>query len=307
MTLPTIDPVAESQEIAALIEALAAAGWPDGLAAERAAMEAEATPLAADIAVTAMRLGERPAEALVGPAGGSAGTGLYLHGGGYVYGSLLSHRGLIGELARATNLRMVQLDYRLAPEHPFPAAIEDAIAAVGALYDSGVKPQDLVVMGDSAGGGLALATLIALRDAQMALPRAAVVLSPWTDLSCAGETYRSRAAIDPMIDHALACKLAGLYAGDADRRDPRLSPLFGDLSGLPPMLIQVGERETLQSDAANFAARARAAGSPVTLEEWPGMIHVWHQYYARLSAGHRAIGRIAAFLREVDMPDEAPR
>ncbi|WP_404368866.1 alpha/beta hydrolase fold domain-containing protein [Sphingomonas sp. MMS24-J45] len=187
MTALTIDDAQESAEIAALVDALAAAGWPEGLAAERAAMEAEATPLAPDIAATAMQLAGRPAERLVGPAGGAAGTCLYLHGGGYVYGSLLSHRGLIGELARATDLRMIQLDYRLAPEHPFPAAIEDAVAAVRALYDSGVQSQDFVLMGDSAGGGLTLATLLALRDSGTAMPRAAVVLSPWTDLSCSGK------------------------------------------------------------------------------------------------------------------------
>ncbi len=307
MTAPPIDQAQERAEIAALVDALTAAGWPDGLAAERAAMEAEATPLAPDIAAISMHLAGRPAELLVGAGGGGAGTCLYLHGGGYVYGSLLSHRGLVGELARATDLRMIQLDYRLAPEHPFPAAIEDAVAAICALYDSGVGPQDLVLMGDSAGGGLALATLLALRAADRAMPRAAVVLSPWTDLSCSGDSYRSRAAMDPMIDHALATKLAGLYAGDADRRDPRLSPLNGDLSGLPPILIQVGERETLYSDAADFAARAQAAGSPVTIEEWPGMIHVWHQYYAQLAAGHRAIARIAAYLRDIDPAEGTPR
>ncbi len=289
-------PTNDATEIASLIADLAAAGWPEGLAAERAAMEAEATPLAADISATPLILAGRSAEALEGPGGATAGVGLYLHGGGYVYGSLLSHRGMIGELARATNLRLIQLDYRLAPEHPFPAALEDAIGAVMALYDEGITARDLVLMGDSAGGGLVLATLLALRDSGAALPRAAVVLSPWTDLTCSGETYHSRKAVDPMIDHALAERLARLYAGEADRTDQGMSPLHGDLSGLPPVLIQVGERETLQADSVLFATKARAAGSPVILEEWPGMIHVWHQYYARLAAAHRAIARIAVFL-----------
>jgi len=293
---------ADSAEIASLIADLAAAGWPEGLAAERAAMEAEATPLSADITATPLVLAGRPAESLVGPGGGALGIGLYLHGGGYAYGSLRSHRGLIGEIARVTNLRMIQIDYRLAPEHPFPAALEDAIGAVKALYQEGVGPSELVLMGDSAGGGLALATLMGLRDGGFALPRAAVVISPWTDLTCSGETYQSRGAIDPMIDHALADKLARLYAGGADRSDSRLSPLFGALSGLPRILIQVGERETLQADAAVFARRASAAGTHVVFEEWPGMIHVWHQYYTRLAAAYRAIDRIAAFLAEPASP-----
>ena len=289
----------EEEEIAALVDDIAAAGWPEGLDAEREAMEAEAPPLANDISVKRMELAGRPAEILTAPTGKGDGSILYLHGGGYVYGSLASHRGLVGEIARATAFEVIQLDYRLAPEHPFPSALEDAAAAVKQLYGSGVAPEGLVLMGDSAGGGLVLATLLELRNTGWPMPGRAVCVSPWTDLTCSGESYRTRSALDPMLDRKLASKLAALYAGSAKLDDPRLSPLFADLAGLPPILIQIGAREVLYSDASEFAARAQAAGSPVTLEEWPEMIHVWHLYFPRLKAARAAIARIASFLDTV--------
>lgn len=286
----------EKEEIAALIGDIAAAGWPEGLDAEREAMEAEAPPLADDISVKRIEIAGRSAEILTAPTGTGGGLILYLHGGGYVYGSLASHRGLVGEIARATACEVMQLDYRLAPEYPFPSALEDAASAVKELYGSGVAPERLVLMGDSAGAGLVLATLLALRDTGWPMPGRAVCVSPWTDLTCSGESYRTRSALDPMIDRKLASKLAALYAGTARLDDPRLSPLFADLTGLPPILVQVGAREVLYSDAFEFAARAQAAGSPVTLEEWPEMIHVWHLYFPRLKAARGAIARIASFL-----------
>jgi acetyl esterase/lipase len=288
--------VTEKEEIAALVRDIAAAGWPEGLEAEREAMEAEAPPLSDDISVEPLEIAGRPAEILSAPNRTGGGLILYLHGGGYVYGSLTSHRGLVGEVAKATGLDVIQLDYRLAPECPFPSALEDAASAVKELYGSGIAPERLVLMGDSAGGGLVLATLLALRDAGSPMPGRAVCISPWTDLTCSGESYRTRSELDPMIDRKLASRLAATYAGTARLDHPRLSPLFADLAGLPPILIQVGAREVLHSDALEFAARARAAGSPVTLEEWPEMIHVWHLYFPRLKAARRAIAGIASFL-----------
>jgi len=283
-------------EIDDLVARIAAAGWPEGLAAERAAMEAEAPPVAEDICVEPVTLAGRKAEILSAPGDLADGLVLYLHGGGYVYGSLSSHRGLVGEIARACGQRVLQLDYRLAPEHPHPAALEDAVGAIRALYRDGLAPEALVLIGDSAGGGLVLATLLALKEAALPLPRAAVCLSPWTDLTCAGESYETRGPQDPMIDRDLALRLGGLYANGAAAEQPALSPLFGDLAGLPPLLVQVGEREVLFSDARVLADRARQAGVAVTFEEWPEMIHVWHLYFPQLAKAREAIDRIGRFV-----------
>ncbi|MDJ0628375.1 MAG: alpha/beta hydrolase [Rhodobacter sp.] len=283
-------------EIDVLIAQIQEAGWPDGLAAERAAMEAEAPPLAADIAVEPLTLAGRPAEILSAPGAMAGELVLYLHGGGYVYGSLSSHRGLVGEIARAAGQRVLQLEYRLAPEHPHPAALDDAVAAVRTLYDDGLGPDELVLVGDSAGGGLVLATLLTLKAIGHPLPRAAVCLSPWTDLTCKGESYDRRGDRDPMIDRTLALKLSRLYANGSAPDTPAVSPLFGDLTGLPPLLIQVGEREVLYSDSKDFTNRALRAGVDVTFEEWPDMIHVWHLYFPQLTQGRQAIDRIGRFI-----------
>lgn len=290
------------QEIESLVADIAEAGWPEGLAAERAAMEAEAPAVAADVVIKPRRLADRAAETLTVPHNcdlppGTAGSVLYFHGGGYVYGSLSSHRGLVGEIARESGCPVTQIDYRLAPEHAFPAALTDAASAVREFYAEGVAPNALVVVGDSAGGGLVLATLQVLRDSGDPLPAAAVCMSPWTDLTCSGSSYDLRASIDPMIDRTLAKKLAALCAGGVDPADARLSPLFGDPTMFPPLLIQVGAREVLFDDAALYAARARAAGVSVTFEEWPDMIHVWQLYFPRLTAARQAIARIGAFIR----------
>ena len=297
--------MSEPSEIEALVAQIEAAGWPEGLDAERAAMEAEAPPVADDIRIEPITLAGRPAEILSAPDVSRNGVALYLHGGGYVYGSLSSHRGLVGEIARATGLPVVQLDYRLAPEHPHPAALIDAVAAVEALYDDGLDPHELVLIGDSAGGGLVVATLLALRDAGLPMPRAAVCLSPWTDLTCSGESYATRGALDPMIDRSLTLKLAELYGPHATKREPAISPLFGDLEGLPPLLVQVGEREVLYSDAEGLAERARRAGVPVTFEAWPEMIHVWHLYFPQLAKACEAIDRIGRFVAaSLALPNE---
>jgi acetyl esterase/lipase len=297
------DRMTTQAEIDGLIADIVAAGWPDGIGDARAAFDAEGPPLASDIAVTPLSIAGRPAQRLLAPGADPGRVVLYLHGGGYVYGSLSSHAGLCGEVSRAAARAVVQIDYRLAPEHPYPAAIEDAMAAYRWLIAQAYRPDRIALMGDSAGGGLVMATLLALRDEGITLPGAAVCLSPWVDLTASGASYDSRAALDPMIDRTLALKLADLYANGVPTSRPSLSPLFADLAGMPRMLIQVGEREVLQSEAADLAGRARAAGVPVSFEEWPGMIHVWHLYFPRLAAGRDAIVRIGEFLRADDVLD----
>ncbi|MBI3373695.1 MAG: alpha/beta hydrolase [Betaproteobacteria bacterium] len=223
---------------------------------------------------------------------------LYLHGGGFQVGSVRSHRDLIARLSRAAGCRALAIDYRRAPEHRFPAALSDAIAAYQWLLEQGVAPARTAIAGDSAGGGLALSTLLVSRERNLPLPAAAVVLSAWTDLAATGESYVSRAAADPLNQRRLVQAMARNYLGDcADPRDPLASPLFADLAGLPPLLMQVGDRETVLDDSRNFAAKARAAGVQVELEVWDKMIHVFQQFAAELPQAGLAIDSIGRFLR----------
>ena len=239
-----------------------------------------------------------PGEWISTPTAQDGLTLLYLHGGGYVIGSINSHRDLISRLARAAGARALAINYRLAPEHPFPAAVEDATKAYRWLLRQGVRPENTVVAGDSAGGGLTVATLVALRDAGVQLPAAAVCLSPWTDMEGIGESATTRKAADPMIDPEGGLAQARLYLGDADPRTPLASPIYADLSGLPPMLIHVGDAEVLLDDSTRLAERAKAAGVDVTLEVWDHMIHVWQFFAAILPEGQQAIDRIGAFVRK---------
>jgi acetyl esterase/lipase len=224
---------------------------------------------------------------------------VYVHGGGYAMGSVNSHRDLIARLSAAADCRALGLDYRLAPEHPFPAALEDATAAYGWLLDQGIAPHRIALAGDSSGGGLTAATLVALRDAGRPLPAAAVLLSPWVDFEATGESYESRKRFDPMVRRHLIQMQARTYlAGKGDLRNPLAAPLHADLSGLPPLLIQVGDHETLLDDSRAFAEKARAASVDVTLEIWDEMIHVFQLFADELEEARRAIHRIGAFLRE---------
>ena len=229
----------------------------------------------------------------------NAGSGviLYLHGGGYVIGSINSHREMISRIARAARARALAIEYRLAPEHPFPAAVEDATKAYRWLLKEGIDPDKIVVAGDSAGGGLTVATLLALRDAGDPLPTAAVCISPWTDLEITGETMVTKADVDPMIRPDDAKFGAERYYGKTDPSHPLISPIKANLSGLPPLLIQVGTSEVLLSDSTRLAERAKAAGVDVTLEEWEEMIHVWHFFAFILPEGQQAIERIGEFVR----------
>jgi len=238
-----------------------------------------------------------PGEWISTPTAQNGLTLLYLHGGGYVIGSINSHRDLISRLARASGARALAIDYRLAPEHPFPAAVEDATKAYRWLLRQGVRPENTVVAGDSAGGGLTVATLLALRDAGDTLPAAAVCISPWTDLEIKGETMVTKKDVDPMIRPEDAKGGAERYHGNTDPSHPLISPINADLSGLPPMLVQVGTSEVLLSDSTRLAERAKAAGVEVTLEKWEEMIHVWHFFAFMLPEGQQAIERIGEYVR----------
>jgi len=224
---------------------------------------------------------------------------LFLHGGGYMAGSLVSHRHMISLAGREARSRTLALDYRLAPEHAFPAALEDALAGYRFLLSEGFEPARIAIAGESAGGGLAVATLVSLRDAGVELPACAWLSSPWVDLEVVGESMSSKAAIDPMIQKPYLLELAEAYLKGADPRSPLASPIHADLRGLPPMLIQVGSAETLLDDAMRLTRGAAMADVRVTLEVWPDMIHAWHLFYQQLGAGRRALAAVGAFIRSM--------
>ncbi len=256
-----------------------------------------AFPLAPDVEVTSVVVRGVDAEWLRPGAGGGAVV-LYLHGGGYVIGSPRSHRHLAAAIAASASGSALLPHYRRAPEHPFPAAVDDAVAAYRWLIeDNGLRPGSIVVAGDSAGGGLTVATLVALRDADVPLPAAGVCLSPWTDLTCSLPSHRTRASVDPIVETSMVSRMASAYLGSADARTPLASPLHADLAGLPPLLIQVGSDEVLLDDATELAARARAAGVDVTLEVWDAMIHVWQWFLPMLDEAQAAVDRIGEFVR----------
>lgn len=221
---------------------------------------------------------------------------LLLHGGGYNAGSPKTHRRLAADLSRVTKMRVLVPDYRLAPEHPFPAAVEDALLAYGWLLGQGITEENIVVGGDSAGGGLALSMLLALREAKARLPRGAVLLAPWTDLTASSPSYKASRERDPMITQE-GLQEAGLwYAGERDPADPMLSPLFAHLSGLPPMLIHVGGDEVMVDDSRIFAERAEAAGVAVTCKIFPGLWHVFHHAGAAVPEAQQALDEIGAYV-----------
>jgi monoterpene epsilon-lactone hydrolase len=244
----------------------------------------------------ALDAGGVPAHRVVMPGADRDRHVLYLHGGAYVTGSAAIYRHFTWRIAAALRASVLVVDYRLAPEHPFPAALDDAVAAYRWLLAQGVAPRQIAIMGDSAGGGLALATLLRLRDEGLPLPAVAVALSPWTDLAMTGASYARNARADPMIDVAVVPHLVRLYLGGADPRHPHASPLYGDPTGLPPTLFQIGSDEILHDDAVRMAERMRAAGCHAELEVWPRMPHVWHLFAPLVPEAQRAIARIAAFV-----------
>jgi acetyl esterase/lipase len=250
-----------------------------------------------DAASTAVNAGGVPAEWISAPGAVDDRVILYLHGGGYVLGSVNTHREMIIRLSRAASARVLALNYRLAPEHPFPAAVEDATAAYRWLVSQGVKPNRVVVAGDSAGGGLTVAALVAIRDAKMPVPAAGVCLSPWVDLEGIGESMTTKAKVDPMVQKEGLLGMAQLYLNGKDPRTPLAAPLYADLRGLPPLLIHVGEAETLLDDSTRIAEKAKAAGVKVDLEVWPEMVHVWQLFAPILPEGQQAVEEIGQFIR----------
>jgi acetyl esterase/lipase len=225
-------------------------------------------------------------------------TLLYVHGGGYVIGSPTEYRDMVPRIARASQARAIAVDYRLAPEHPHPAAVEDAVSVYRGLLNQGVQPDQIVVAGDSAGGGLTLATCIAARDRGLPLPAAGVCISPWVDLEGIGASMLANHDRDPLVKKELVLGMAQAYLGGQNPRTPLAAPLYADLRGLPPLLIQVGTSETLLDDARRLAERAKAAGVDTTLEEWPDMIHVWHLFGSFLREAQEASDRIGEFVKE---------
>lgn len=238
-----------------------------------------------------------PGEWITNGASTDAITLYYLHGGGYSIGSVNTHATMVSSIARASKARAFAIDYRLAPEHPFPAALDDALAGYRWLLERGIDAKSIVVGGDSAGGGLAASLLLALREAGDPLPAGAVLLSPWLDLTGSGESQRTRAELDPMIPAFEGVSpMAEWYLGDRPANDPMISQIFADLHGLPPTLIHVGDHEVLLSDSTRYAEKAQAAGVDVTLKVWDEMIHVF-QFFPMLPEGQQAIKEIGEWIQ----------
>ncbi len=222
---------------------------------------------------------------------------LYVHGGGYVVGSVQSHRRLVGHLARAVGCRALSVDYRLAPEHPHPAAVEDSTAAYRWLLAQGVEPAHMAISGDSAGGGLTVSTLVALRDAGTPLPAAGVPLSPWVDMEGTGESMTTRADVDLIVQADGLKIMADHFLAGHDARDPLAAPLYADLSGLPPLYIQVGDEETLLDDSLRLARNAEAAGVEVRVDVFPEMQHVFQMAAGNMPEADDAVARVGDWLR----------
>ncbi|MFZ5723071.1 MAG: alpha/beta hydrolase [Pseudomonadota bacterium] len=229
---------------------------------------------------------------------------LYLHGGGYIQGSGTSHTPLAAQVAQAARATTWLIDYRLAPEHPYPAAVDDALAAYEALLQKNIPAAAIALAGDSAGGGLALSTALAIRDTGLPLPAALALFSPWTDLTLSGASLQTKDACEPMLNPVWLDWAAGLYCGEAGdgrvtpRTAPGVSPLFADLAGLPPLLVQVGSDEVLLDDATFLAARARRAGVDVTLHEFPGLWHVFQAQAGLLAEADAALAETGRFLAQ---------
>ena len=250
---------------------------------------------------TPVDAGGVPCEWVVGAGADPARRLLYLHGGGYVLGNLNTHRDLAAAISQASGAAALAVDYRLAPEHPYPAAVDDALTAYQFMRTHGPDgpgaAEALYINGESAGGGLALATALAARAAETPLPDAVVAVSAWTDLALTGESYETRADVDIRISKAGSEATATMYLGGADPREPLASPLYADLRGLPPLLLLVGDAEVLLDDTRRFTARAREAGVDVTESVWPEMFHVWHHQWAQVPEAREAIDRIGVFCK----------
>jgi epsilon-lactone hydrolase len=286
-------------EILAIREIIAKRVRSDDIGQRRRDIDARGlqNKLAADVKVEAVSANGVKAEWSSTPDADASKVVLYLHGGGYVIGSLDSHRHMVVEIGRAARARSLAIDYRLAPEHPFPGAVDDSLSAYRFLLANGVQPSAITIAGDSAGGGLVVAAMIAIRDSGLAQPACGWAISPWVDMEAIGESMESKATTDPTVQKAGIVDMAKLYLHGADPRSPLAAPIYADLHGLAPLLIQVGAAETLLDDAIRLAQVAGAADVAVDLQIWPEMIHVWHTYHTELGAGRRAITAGGDFAR----------
>jgi acetyl esterase/lipase len=288
------------REIAAIRKLLTSKPRPVGWDERRARLDevGSAWPVAGDVRCESVDCEGVRGEWSRAPGSDAAKVLLFFHGGGYCSGSVQSHRRMVTEAGRAMGVRTLAIDYRRAPEHPFPAQHKEALTAWRFLRKQGVAADHIVVGGDSAGGNLTLSLINRLRAANEALPACAWLVSPWTDLTMSGATLATKDAVDPIIHKAYLEELAGAYVPPAmSRKDPLLSPLFADLAGFPPMLIQVGSAETLLSDATRLAETAGSADVDVRLEVWPHMIHAWPVWNAALEDGRRALASAGAFVQ----------
>lgn len=288
-------------EILAIREAIAKRPRPAEIAEMRANTDARglAFGLPSDVTVTKVNANGVKAEWTSTPGAAQDAAILYVHGGGYVIGSLDSHRHMVAEIGRRSNVRVLALDYRLAPEHPFPAPVEDTVAGYKFLLESGIKPGRIIIAGDSAGGGLVVGAMLAIRDAGLPTCAAGWCISPWVDMEALGASFTDRAMTDPTVQKPTILFMAGQYLGGADPRSPYAAPIYGELRGLPPLLIQVGACETLLDDSLQLARLAGMADVPVDLQVWPEMIHIWHIFHPVLGAGKRAIADGGAYVQKI--------
>jgi epsilon-lactone hydrolase len=289
----------DRSEIEAIRALLNSKPRPAGWAERRQRLDevGSAWPVADDVKLGAVDLDGVPGEWSIAPGSDASRVLMFFHGGGYCSGSIASHRRMVTEAGRYAGARTLAVGYRLAPEHPFPAAFDDALVAWRFLRRQGIAAARIAVGGDSAGGGLTAALINRLRASGDEKPACAWLVSPWTDLTMSGSTMASKDAADPLIHKPYLEELAAAYLpATLDRKDPRVSPLFADLRGFPPLLVQAGSDETLLDDAVRFAAAAGAADVAITLEIWPRMIHAWPLWNARLEAGRRALASAGAFV-----------
>jgi monoterpene epsilon-lactone hydrolase len=291
----------DQNEIEAIRALLSSKPRPVGWAERRQRLDEVGSvwPVADDITLEPVDVAGVPGEYSIAPGSDASRVLMFFHGGGYCSGSIRSHRRLVTEAGRAAGARTLAVAYRLAPEHPFPAALEDALTVWHFVREQGIAARHIAVGGDSAGGGLTLALIGQLQVAGEELPACAWLLSPWTDLTMSGSTLATKDSVDPLIHSGYLRELADAYLqGNLDRGDPRVSPLYADLTDLPPILIQVGSDETLLADATRFAAAAGAADVAVTLEVWPHMIHAWPLWNAHLELGRQALAKAGAFMKQ---------
>ncbi len=293
-----------SDEMKAVIEMMRSQ---EGIAAEGISLQERrdgmeemqaAIPVPEDIVTKEVDIDGVPGLWVEAPGARDSAYVIYYHGGGYVMGSLSTHKELMGRISRSCKARVLGVDYRLAPEHVYPAAVEDGVKSYEWLLAQDADPASVMLAGDSAGGGLTLATLLALKEKGGHMPAGGILLSPWTDLTASGESATSRAEADPMITMSALLEIAKTYYADSNPKDPLISPVFADLSGLPPLLIQVGDAEVLLDDASRLADNAMAAGVSVQYQVWEEAFHVF-QAMPQLPESADALEKIARFYRDV--------